>query len=100
MLIQFRNEHCPIGGQIPGPERLFRSARSTTGDVDQNHRLMVATERVGEGGGVLEDLFDRVRGWDLTMPFCKSTTMRAVLGSMVETGIMLRNLQHLDAVGM
>src|SRR4029077_9606539 len=54
LLIQFRNKLGPIGGEIPGPERLFRSPGSTTSDVDQNDRLLVAAEGIGQGGGVLE----------------------------------------------
>ena len=81
LLIQFRNELGIQGsaqsntrrasktarilaerfrGEIPGPERLFRSPGSTTGDVDQNHRLLVAAKGIGQGAGVLEDLFDRM----------------------------------------
>jgi hypothetical protein len=95
--IQFRHQFRPIGRTISRRARLLCSAWSATGHVYEHDRLTVATKRRRQSGSVLEDWFDRVRGWVSDDAFLQVDDDESGFGVDGGDGHGFRNLQQVAA---
>lgn len=61
LLIEFRHEVCPSFRARAGRASLFRPARSSVRDINENDRQGAGAKRIGQGPDMPDYRFDRMR---------------------------------------
>jgi hypothetical protein len=80
---------APSGGELSTAASVFRSTRCSTPNVDEHDRQAAVAKHVSQRARTQHDLVDSVCGGQATMPFCRSMTTSAVLGSSVVSAMAL-----------